>query len=105
MENCYSYTDIEVHLPKIMEIIKDVPRTFSDYEIFSYHFMLRKLFRALLVFLEYNDGVDYVQGMNSIIGSLLIHVEESTAFWLFVDLLETYNLDDVFRQDLSGMHT
>ena len=96
-----------------MEIIKDVPRTFSNYDIFSnfysnyildYHSMIRKIFRILLVFLEYNNGVDYFQGMNSIVGALAVHVEESKAFWMFIDLLEIYNLDDAYSPDLKGMH-
>ena len=57
-----------------------------------------------MVFLEYNNGIDYWQGMNSIVASLWIHVEESIAFWLFVDMLETYNIDDLYRLELNGVH-
>jgi hypothetical protein len=53
-----------------MEIVKDVPRTFSNYDVSLYHSVIRKMFRVLLVFLEYNNNVDYVQGMNNIVGSL-----------------------------------
>mmetsp|Transcript_4055 Transcript_4055/g.3390 ORF Transcript_4055/g.3390 Transcript_4055/m.3390 type:complete len:119 (-) Transcript_4055:312-668(-) len=87
-----------------MEIIKDVPRTFSNYDAFNYHAMIRKIFRILLVFLEYNNGVDYYQGMNSIVGAIAVHVDESKAFWTFIDLLETYNLDDAYLPDLKGTH-
>lgn len=64
--------------------------------------MIRKIFRILLVFLEYNNGVDYYQGMNSIIGALAIHAEESIWFWLFIELLESYNLDDAYTPELKG---
>ena len=104
MTNWENYSDIEEFHPKVTEILKDVPRTFSEYNLFNYHFMFRKVFRVLMVFIEYNNGIDYWQGMNSIIASLCIHVEESIAFWLFVDMLETYNLDDLFRLELNGVH-
>ena len=87
-----------------MEIVKDVPRTFSNYDVSLYHSVIRKIFRVLLVFLEYHNNVDYVQGMNNIVGSLCLHVEESQAFWLFVDLLESYNLDDIYLPDMMGTH-
>ena len=64
--------------------------------------MIQKIFRILLVFLEYNNGVEYYQGMNTIVGALAVHVEESKAFWIFIDLLETYNLDDAYSPDLKG---
>lgn len=56
--------------------------------------MIRKLYRVLLVFLEYNNNVDYVQGMNFIVGALCTEHDESTAFWIFKELLESYNLGE-----------
>ncbi|CAI2360894.1 unnamed protein product [Moneuplotes crassus] len=96
-----SIDDLEKN-KRVMDIVKDVPRTFSNYEIFNYHEMIAKVFRILLVFLEYKNGVEYYQGMNCIVGALAIHTEESKAFWLFIDLLEGYNLDDAYKPNLEG---
>lgn len=104
LADCESIDDIEKSHKNVMEIIKDVPRTLSNYDVFSYHALIRKVYRVLLAFLEYNNGVEYVQGMNAIVGSLWVHVDESTAFWLFIELLENYNLDDVYSTNLTGMH-
>jgi hypothetical protein len=38
----------------------------------------------------------YVQGMNFIAGSLLYHASEEIAFWLFVSLVEDYELRDIY---------
>ena len=70
MADCESIDDIEKNHKNVMEIIKDVPRTLSNYDVFSYHALIRKVYRVLLAFLEYNNGVEYVQGMNAIVGSL-----------------------------------
>jgi hypothetical protein len=45
---------------------------------------------VILVILVFNKG--YVQGMNFIVGFLLYHSEEYIAFWLFVSLIEDYEL-------------
>ena len=34
--------------------------------------------------------------MNMVVGALMMHNDESVAFWLFVTLLEDYDLRDVF---------
>ena len=49
---------------------------------------IRKLRRVLIAFSNYDKSVDYVQGMNFIVGQLLLHCSETMAFWLFVALIE-----------------
>ena len=51
----------------------------------------------------YDSQVDYVQGMNFIVGQLLIHCSESLAFWLFIELIEECELRDVFQTGLPGL--
>ena len=48
--------------------------------------------------------LDYVQGMNFIVGSLLYHSSEVTAFWLFVSLIEDCELRDIYLKGLPGLY-
>jgi hypothetical protein len=43
---------------------------------------------VLIAFANYDNKVDYVQGMNFIVAQLLLHCSETMAFWLFVALIE-----------------
>ncbi len=45
----------------------------------------------------------YVQGMNFIAGSLLFHASEEIAFWLFVSLVEDYELRDIYLPGIPGL--
>lgn len=65
---------------------------------------LSKLKRILAAFANYERQVDYVQGMNFIVGSLLIHCSETMAFWLFVALMEDCGVRDVFVPRLPGLY-
>jgi hypothetical protein len=57
---------------------------------------VKKLKRVLTAFANYERQVDYVQGMNFIVGQLLLHCSETMAFWLFVALIEDCGMRDVF---------
>ena len=41
--------------------------------------------------------------MNFIAGSLLYHCNEEIAFWLFVALIEDYEIRDIFQTGLPGL--
>jgi hypothetical protein len=49
----------------------------------------------------YDKEVSYVQGMNFIIGQLLMHCNSTISFWLFVELM--YELRDNFMDGLPGL--
>ena len=42
--------------------------------------------------------------MNFIVGSILYHCNEEVAFWIFVELIETYELREIFEPGLPGLH-
>ena len=46
----------------------------------------------------------YVQGMNFIVGSLLMHCSEEVTFWLFVALIEDYEMRDIYMPGLPGLY-
>lgn len=47
--------------------------------------------------------IDYVQGMNFIVASLLYHANEVMSFWLFVSLIEDCELRDIYMHGLPGL--
>jgi hypothetical protein len=42
--------------------------------------------------------------MNFIVGQLLMHCNSSSAFWLFIELIEECELRDIFQKDLPGLN-
>lgn len=62
------------------------------------------LSRVLLAFSKYDSTIGYVQGMNFIVGSLLMHCSEEVAFWLFVSLIEDYQMRDIYMPNLPGLY-
>ena len=70
--------------------------------------------RVLLAFSRYDpmlgkyfskiDDIGYVQGMNFIVGSILYHCSEEVAFWIFVTLIEQFEIRDIFEPGLPGLY-
>ncbi len=42
--------------------------------------------------------------MNFIVGSLLYHASEEITFWLFVSLVEDYELRDIYLPGIPGLY-
>eukprot|EP00826_Nyctotherus_ovalis_P043074 TRINITY_DN4505_c0_g1_i9.p1 TRINITY_DN4505_c0_g1~~TRINITY_DN4505_c0_g1_i9.p1 ORF type:complete len:206 (-),score=46.93 TRINITY_DN4505_c0_g1_i9:42-659(-) len=59
---------------------------------------------VLLAYAKYDTQVGYVQGMNFVVAALLYHCSEEIAFWLFVTLLEDYEIRDVYLTGLPGLY-
>ena len=59
--------------------------------------------RVLLAFSKYDNTIGYVQGMNFIVGSLLMHCSEEVTFWLFVALIKECDMRDIYGPQLSGL--
>lgn len=85
------------------QILKDISRTFSNLDIFGYPSMLQQLYRILYSYSIYDPQLGYTQGMNLVVGAILMHCEENVAFWLFVSLVEDYEMRDVFADSLLGV--
>jgi len=41
--------------------------------------------------------------MNFVVGALLYHCSEEVAFWLFVSLIEDYEMRDIYEPRLPGL--
>lgn len=63
-----------------------------------------QLERVLIAFIKYDTTVGYVQGMNFIVAALLFHCSEEIAFWLFVSLIEDYEMRDIYKPHLPGLY-
>ena len=87
------------------QIEKDISRTFPHSEIFMNKTGegQKSLGRVLLAFSKYDSAIGYVQGMNFIVGSLLMHCSEEVTFWLFVSLIEDYEMRDIYMPSLPGL--
>jgi hypothetical protein len=86
------------------QITRDIERTFKKFYCFKYPSMVHKLSRVLNAIAIYDDKLGYVQGMNFVAGAFLIHCEEFIAFWLVIELLEFYELREVYDDGLKGMY-
>ena len=85
------------------QIQRDITRTFPYTDFFKDGPGQPKLERVLNSFAKYLPGVGYVQGMNFIAGSILFHCNEVMTFWLFVTLIEDYDLHEIFKPELPGL--
>ena len=86
------------------QIDRDLGRTFPMNEYFKAgNGGQESLKNVLRAFACYDKQVDYVQGMNFIVGQLLMHCSETMAFWLFVELIEECELRDIFQTGLPGL--
>lgn len=85
--------------------MRDVPRTFPNSDPFtSKPDGSHPLFRVLNNFAKYDRSVGYVQGMNFIAAALLHHCSEEVAFWLFVSLIEDYEMRDIYESGTPGVY-
>lgn len=62
------------------------------------------LSRVLLAFSKYDNTIGYVQGMNHIVDALSKHCSEEISFWLFVSLIEDYELRDIYMPGIPGLY-
>ena len=86
------------------QITRDIERTFQKFYAFRHVSMVQKLSRVLNAISNYDTELGYVQGMNFLAGAFLIHCEECIAFWLIIDLLESYDMREVYQEGLVGMY-
>lgn len=42
--------------------------------------------------------------MNHIVDALMQHCSEETAFWLFVSLIEDYEMRDIYQVGIPGLY-
>ena len=95
---------LDINGDNLRQIRKDTIRTYPSTITFNKkEKILNKLENVLKAFSNYDNTIKYCQGMNFIVGFFLFHCEEYIAFWLFVSLIEEYNLRNVFMENFPGL--
>ena len=94
---------LDINGDNLTQIKKDLNRTYPSISIFKKEKILTKLKNILRAFSNYDNKIKYIQGMNFIVGFFLYHCEEYVAFWLFVALIEEYNLRNIFMEGFPGL--
>ena len=94
---------LDINGDNITQIKKDLNRTYPSISMFKKEKILIKLKNILRAFSNYDNKIKYIQGMNFIVGFFLYHCEEYVAFWLFVSLIEEYNLREIFMEGFPGL--
>ena len=88
-----------------IQIERDVGRTFPRVNGFQQNGKGQEMLsRVLSAFSNYDNNIGYVQGMNFIVGSLLLHCREDVTFWLFVALIEDFQMRDIYQPKLPGLY-
>jgi len=59
---------------------------------------------VLTAYSKYDHQIGYVQGMNFIVGALIFHCSEEIAFWIFVSMIEDYEIRDIYLPGLPGLY-
>ena len=95
---------LDINGDNLRQIRKDTIRTYPSTITFNKkEKILNKLENVLKAFSNYDNTIKYCQGMNFIVGFFLFHCEEYITFWLFVSLIEEYNLRYVFMENFPGL--
>uniref|UniRef100_A0A6B2L4B7 Rab-GAP TBC domain-containing protein n=1 Tax=Arcella intermedia TaxID=1963864 RepID=A0A6B2L4B7_9EUKA len=90
--------------PKVlMDIEKDLPRTFPLHPVFISKEGTDALRRILLAFSIRHPQIGYTQGMNFLAGFLLLLMEEELAFKVLIIIVE-YFIPQYYMTDMPGLH-
>ncbi|OLY84180.1 GTPase-activating protein GYP5 [Smittium mucronatum] len=100
------YQLVKEHSPHERIIMRDLPRTFPNIEVFKDGSGdgQKRLFNILKAYSLYDAEVGYCQGLGFVIGPLMMNMGECEAFCVLVRLMETYDLRGMFTEDMDGLH-
>ncbi|OMJ86740.1 hypothetical protein SteCoe_11676 [Stentor coeruleus] len=82
-------------------ILKDIGRTFPHELLFKSFcgFGQTCMFNILKAYASYDSDIGYCQGMNFIVGTLLMYLSEEKAFWTFVSIMFEKNWRELFKEE------
>mmetsp|Transcript_11803 Transcript_11803/g.17268 ORF Transcript_11803/g.17268 Transcript_11803/m.17268 type:complete len:348 (+) Transcript_11803:32-1075(+) len=96
--------ETQQYFDSVKQIELDLTRTYPGEQYYSHNSQGQcALRRVLLAYCKYDTNLGYVQGMNFIAGALLWHATEADAFWLFVGIMEDFELRDIYLPKLPGL--
>eukprot|EP01130_Rhizamoeba_saxonica_P016640 TRINITY_DN7733_c0_g1_i1.p1 TRINITY_DN7733_c0_g1~~TRINITY_DN7733_c0_g1_i1.p1 ORF type:complete len:637 (+),score=119.18 TRINITY_DN7733_c0_g1_i1:27-1913(+) len=85
-------------------IERDIGRTFPDHPYFRSGPGDEYIRRISSAYAIKDPEIGYCQGMNFIIGILLLCMDEESAFWTFYIMLQKYGLRILFERDLANLN-
>lgn len=96
---------LDLGSPDDVQIDIDVPRTINSHIMFRrrYRGGQRLLFRVLHALSLYFPDTGYVQGMASLVATLLCYYEEETTFVMLVRLWQLRGLDRLYQSGFDGL--
>ncbi|KAG2372674.1 hypothetical protein C9374_013682 [Naegleria lovaniensis] len=96
-QNIYNEAEHQIDL--------DLSRTFPHHPFFRHANSKgrEQLKRILIAFSWRSPYISYTQSMNYIVAMLLLHCDEETAFWLFVELVEEILPKNFYNPQLTGV--
>eukprot|EP01128_Nolandella_sp_AFSM9_P006966 TRINITY_DN369_c1_g3_i1.p1 TRINITY_DN369_c1_g3~~TRINITY_DN369_c1_g3_i1.p1 ORF type:complete len:450 (-),score=65.87 TRINITY_DN369_c1_g3_i1:126-1475(-) len=91
----------QVNAESEIPILLDIPRTYPDHPRFGISGTDTALLsNVLIAYASFDKEVGYTQGMSFIVAVLLMHMNEETSFWTFVQMLRKYKLEPFFQDDV-----
>eukprot|EP00051_Salpingoeca_urceolata_P011539 m.143171 g.143171 ORF g.143171 m.143171 type:complete len:1204 (+) comp17160_c0_seq1:293-3904(+) len=87
-------------------IVWDLTRTFPAHEYFKEvnGEGQQALYNVNKAYSVYDEEVGYCQGLSFISAVLLLHMPEEEAFPLFVSIMQTYGVRDLFKHGFESLH-
>ncbi|BGP34274.1 GTPase-activating protein [Rhodotorula toruloides] len=91
--------------PHEKSIARDLSRTFPKHEYFSDAQGLgqENLFNVVKAYSLYDDEVGYTQGLQFIVGPLLLNMPDEEAFCVLVRLMKAYDLRSHYTPNMPGL--
>jgi len=85
------------------ELESDIKRTYPEHPLFieADGIGQKSLYNILGAFSLFDPETGYHQGMNFIGAILLMQMNEESAFWLFIQLMKNYGINELYRNDTN----
>jgi len=81
-------------------ISHDIPRTILDHPRFGTKgSQNNSIANVLHAYANFNPSIGYSQGMAWIVAALLMHMNEESAFWVFVQMMKNYSLSSFYSKE------
>ncbi|CAG9327272.1 unnamed protein product [Blepharisma stoltei] len=90
--------------PCMLDITKDVSRTFPEHFLFVRQGGQQSLTNILRAYAFLDPEIGYCQGMAYIVGVFLMHVDEESAFWMLVSFMYNYQMRGYYMQGMAKVY-
>ncbi|KAJ3424440.1 rab-gtpase-tbc domain-containing protein-related [Anaeramoeba flamelloides] len=90
---------LEKNHPDENQIYLDINRTFNLHQNYREGSEQLKLFELMKRWCNCRPDIGYVQGMSYIGATLLLYLDEQTAFWGLITIMKKYNLEKYYNNE------